>query len=246
MRLGILADIHANREALDACLARFEREDIDRLVILGDVVGYGADPAYCVDRVMEFAAAGAIVVRGNHDQAVLDTREGMNDVARTAMVWTRTQLDGAQTAYLTGLPLTVSLVDVLITHANGWAPGDFGYIQTTRDAERSLQATNAHLTLCGHTHVPALYHAVPMRPAQHFKPVNNVSIPLSGRLRWLAVIGAVGQPRAGSPNACCATYDVDQRRLTYLAVPYDVQEAARRVRAAGLPDVLAGRLLKGR
>lgn len=246
MRLGILADIHANREALDACLSRLDQEDVDRLVILGDVVGYGADPAYCVDRVMGLAQAGATVVRGNHDQAVLDTGENMNGVAKAAMVWTRTQLDPAQSAYLAALPLTVSLVDVLITHANGWAPGDFGYMQTARDAERSLHATDAHLTICGHTHVPALYHAAPMRAAQHFKPVNNVPIPLSGRLRWVAVIGAVGQPRAGSPNACCATYDVDHRRLTYLAVPYDVQTAARKVRAAGLPDALAERLLKGR
>jgi predicted phosphodiesterase len=246
MRLGILADIHANREALEACLARLEKEDIDRLVILGDIVGYGADPSYCVDRVMEFVETGAIAVRGNHDQAVLDARETMNGVAKAAMAWTRAQLDVAQSTYLAGLPLTVSLVDVLITHANGWSPGDFGYVQTTRDAERSFRATDAHLTLCGHTHVPALYHAAAMRPAQHFKPVCNVSIPLSGRLRWLAVIGAVGQPRSGSPNACCATYDVNQRRLTYLSVPYDVQTAARKVRDAGLPDVLAERLLKGR
>jgi predicted phosphodiesterase len=246
MRLGILADIHANREALDACLARLEQENVDRLVILGDIVGYGADPAYCVDRVRELADAGAIVVRGNHDQAVLDMREGMNGIAKAAMVWTRTQLDAAQSAYLAALPLTVALVDVLITHANGWAPGDFGYVQTTMDAERSLQATDAHLTLCGHTHVPALYHAAPMRPAQYFKPVNMVPIPLSGRLRWVAVIGAVGQPRDGSPNACCATYDIGHRRLTYLAVPYDSMTAARKVLDRGLPDVLATRLLKGR
>lgn len=246
MRLGILADIHANREAFDACLARLEQENVDRLVFLGDIVGYGADPVYCADRVMAFAQNGAIVVRGNHDQAVLDMREGMNGVAKAAIAWTRTQLDPAQSAYLAGLPLTATLVDVLITHANGWAPGDFGYVLTPRDAERSMQATDVHLTLCGHTHVPALYHAAPLRPAQYFRPVNMVPIPLSGRLRWVAVIGAVGQPRAGSPNACCATYDIDQRHLTYLSVPYDVQSAARKVREAGLPDILAERLLKGR
>lgn len=246
MRLGILSDIHANREAFDACLARLEHEGYDKLVVLGDIVGYGADPVYCTEKVMELAGKGAIVVRGNHDQAILDKNEGMNPVARTAIAWTRTQLSPAHASYLAGLPLTETVVDVLITHANGWAPADFGYMQTSRDAERNLKVVTAHLTLCGHTHVPALYHAAHLRAVQAFKPVEDVPIPLSGRLRWVAVIGAVGQPRAGSPRACCATYDVNQRRLTYFGVPYDCAGAARKVRAAGLPESLAERLLRGR
>lgn len=246
MRLGILTDIHANKEAFEACLARLSREKVTQYVILGDIVGYGADPAFAVERTQALVEQGAIVVRGNHDQAVVDTREGMNAVAKLAIEWTRTQLAAEQGAYLAGLPLTARVVDVLLTHANGWAPGDFEYMRTPRDAERNMMCTDAHLTLCGHTHVPSLFYATPMRPAQEFKPTADVPVPLSGRLRWVAVVGAVGQPRAGSPAACCATYDVDQRRLTYHRVPYDVETAARKIRAAGLPDVLADRLLKGR
>lgn len=246
MRMGLLADIHANREAFDACLARLRSEDVDRIVILGDVVGYGADPEYVLDAVRTLVEEGAVIVRGNHDQAITDPRESMNAVARAVIDWTRTRLSKEEGEWLAGLPLTARLVDVLITHANGWAPGDFEYMRTTRDAERNMNATREHLTLCGHTHVPALFYAPPMRPASEFKPVPGVAVPLSARLRWVGVIGAVGQPRAGGPQASCAIYDVDQRRLTYHRVPYDAEAAARKVLAAGLPALLAERLLKGR
>ncbi len=246
MRLGILSDIHANKAAFLACMARLEREGFDQLAILGDIVGYGPDPGFAVDLTMELAARGAIVVRGNHDQAIGDLRETMSANAKTAIEWTRRQLDATQAGFLAALPFTAKLVDVLLTHANAWAPADFGYMRTTRDAERNLQCTDAHLTLCGHTHVPALFYAAPMRPAQAFAPTSDVAIPLSSRLRWVAVMGACGQPRDGNPGAGCGVYDVTSRRLTLHRVPYDVDETARRIRAAGLPDALAERLSKGR
>jgi diadenosine tetraphosphatase ApaH/serine/threonine PP2A family protein phosphatase len=132
-----------------------------------------------------------------------------------------------------------------MTHANAWAPSDFDYTRNTMEAERNLRACDAHLVLCGHTHVAALYHVAPMRPAAHFRPVPGVAVPLSSRMRWVGVIGAVGQPRDGGSAAACAVYDVDQRQLTFLRVAYDAEAAARKVLAAGLPPVLAERLAKG-
>lgn len=246
MRLGIISDIHANREALDAVLAHLERRGIDRLVCLGDIVGYGADPGYCVDRLTERAATGAILIRGNHDHAIGTPSERMNPVATAAIDWTRDQLSPAQKTFLAALPYTAVIDEALFVHANAWAPEDWGYVVSPREAERSMDRTDARITLCGHTHVPALYHCAPMKPAVHFQPVTGVETPLTSVMRWLAVIGAVGQPRDGQASAAAAILDLDQRRLTFERVAYDTERAAQKILAAGLPEGLAARLLKGR
>ena len=150
---------------------------------------------------MREAERGAIVVKGNHDAAIGELAETMNPTATQAIAWTRGQLDPAQKAFLAGLPLTVPEGDVLWVHANGWNPGDWGYVRSEIEAERSLRATRAQITLCGHTHVPALYHMSPMRPPVAFSPPPGKPVPLSRSRRWLAVLGAVGQPRDGNPAA---------------------------------------------
>lgn len=243
---AIFADIHANREALTACLADARRRGAERLVFLGDMVGYGADPGFCVDTVAAEVAAGALAVRGNHDEAVGDLQASMNPDATRAIQWTRGQLDDRQKAFLAALPLTVVEDDVLWTHANGWAPGDWGYVRSEIDAERSLRATPYRLTLCGHTHSPMLYHMAPMRPPVAFLPPRDKPVPLSRTRRWLAVLGAVGQPRDGDPAACYGLLSDSPPELTMARVPYDADAAAARVRAAGLPESLAARLLNGR
>jgi predicted phosphodiesterase len=245
MRLGLLADIHANREALEACLDRLSRERIDRLVLLGDIVGYGADPVFTLETAMRLQGEGALVLRGNHDQAVFDPEEKMNAVATAAMDWTRRQLSPEHAGWLRSLPYTHRLGDVLFTHANAWTPQDFDYTRNAMEAERNLRATDAAIVFCGHTHVAALYHAAPMRPPTHFRPLPGTTVPLVSQMRWVGVIGAVGQPRDGGSAAACAVYDVDQRQITFLRVAYDAGKASGKVLAAGLPASLAERLLKG-
>src|SRR5215218_9377296 len=117
MLIALLADVHGNREALTACLADAERAGADRYVFLGDLVGYGADPAWVVDRTAEMVKAGAVAVLGNHDAAVLNPSETMSAAASAAIAWTRTRLDGAQRSFLAELPLTVEEGDRLFVHA---------------------------------------------------------------------------------------------------------------------------------
>ncbi len=174
----------------------------------------------------------------------------MNPVATAAIEWTRRQLSPAHAAWLQSLPYTHSLGPSLYTHANAWAPADFDYTRNTMEAERNLRACEARLVVCGHTHVAALYHAAPQRPPVHFRPQPGVAVPLMARMRWVAVIGAVGQPRDGGSAAACAVHDtgahdLDQGTLTFLRVAYDAEAAARKVLAAGLPPVLGERLLRG-
>jgi diadenosine tetraphosphatase ApaH/serine/threonine PP2A family protein phosphatase len=248
VKIAILSDIHANREALTACLADARRRDAERLVFLGDIVGYGADPGWCVDTVAAKVALGAACVRGNHDEAIGTPDAAMNLDALRAIDWTRRQLDDPQKRFLAGLPYRMDQADgdALFVHANGWAPQNWGYVNNEIDAERSLRATTQRLTFCGHTHVPALYAMAPLRPPMAFEPQAGKDIPLVASRRWLAVVGSVGQPRDGHPAASYGWFETSPAAFTLLRVPYDVETAARKVREAGLPESLAARLLRGR
>jgi diadenosine tetraphosphatase ApaH/serine/threonine PP2A family protein phosphatase len=244
--IAIFTDIHGNREALEACLAHAARHPIDRTVFLGDLVGYGADPGFVVDTVKGFAERGAVVLLGNHDSAATGTPESMNDMAMAAIEWTRGQLTPDQHAFLTSLPLTVQDDDRLYVHASAASPASWDYVLDESAAARSLMATDAVVTFCGHTHLPALFHMTAAAKIAAFDPDAGVALPLTPQRRWIAVIGAVGQPRDRNPAACYALYDDGPRTLTYVRVPYDVDTAARKIRGAGLPPFLAARLALGR
>lgn len=247
MRIGLFADLHANREAFEACLGDARRRGIDRSVFLGDLVGYGADPGWVLDAVMEEHARGAVVLLGNHDQAVLVPPDrSMHEDAQAVVSWTRGRLTPGQTAFLGGLPLACEEEDRLYVHANAWKPAGWEYVATVGDARRSLEATAQRITFCGHLHEPALFHQGVNSWALPFTPVAGVGIPLGSRRRWLAVLGAVGQPRDGNPAAAYAILDAGRAELTYLRVPYDTEAAAAKIRAAGLPPWLADRLAAGR
>ncbi len=245
MRIALLTDIHANREAFAACLDHASRSGIERYVFLGDYVGYGADPRWVTDTVMAHVERGALALLGNHDAAVLNGSEDMNQDAATAIEWTRAQLDSAQRDFLAGLPLTAEEDDRLYVHANPIAPAEWGYVTDLYTASRCLIATPAHATFCGHTHVPVLFHMSMTGKFSSFDPVDRVDIPLTSRRRWLAVIGSVGQPRDRNPAACYAVLDDAREVLTYIRVPYDIESAARKIRDAGLPLGLAYRLYEG-
>jgi diadenosine tetraphosphatase ApaH/serine/threonine PP2A family protein phosphatase len=243
--IALLADIHGNREALTACLADAERRNTDRAIFLGDLVGYGADPGWVVDRVMEYASRGAVVLQGNHDAAAAGERESMNETAAEAIAWTRTQLSATQRDFLKNLPLTAEDNGRLFVHASADEPAAWHYILDSRGARRSFEATSARQTFCGHVHVPALYHLSLTGKLFEFVPVAGTAMPLVASRRWLAVLGAVGQPRDRNPAACYGLLDETQNTLSYIRVPYDVATAARKIREAGLPLVLAARLEQG-
>jgi diadenosine tetraphosphatase ApaH/serine/threonine PP2A family protein phosphatase len=246
MRIALLTDVHANREALEACLAHSRLLKADRLVLLGDYVGYGADPVAVVESIMGLVEQGAVALLGNHDAAVEGRDDDMNSLAREAIAWTRTQLGEGHRAFLSSLPLTHEDGEVLYVHANGYAPRNWGYISGPIEAARELMRTRFRLTFCGHVHVPMLYHMSTTGKVGAFAPTAGIDIPLLPRWAWLGVIGAVGQPRDGLPAANYALFDANRRSLRYLRVPYDHESAARKVRAAGLPEALAMRLERGR
>ncbi len=251
MRIALLADLHANREATEACLSKLRKLGFDRAVLLGDIVGYGADPEWAVDTAQRLVDDGAMAIYGNHDEAVLrdaraDAQSQKHVDAQAAIDWTRTRLSDAQRAFLTALPASIEDEDRLYVHANAWAPLQWGYISNALAAAQSIAATKQRVTFCGHVHEPALYHSQPEGGTRHFAPVPGVAMPLLDSRRWLALPGSIGQPRDGNPAACCALYDTARGTLTTLRVAYDHHTAARKITEAGLPATLAKRLTEGR
>jgi diadenosine tetraphosphatase ApaH/serine/threonine PP2A family protein phosphatase len=243
---AVFADIHANREAFDACFAAARAQGAERFVLLGDLAGYGADPVYVVERAAELRSEGAIVIRGNHDAAIGAPSETMNTHARAAIAWTRTQLSEAHKDFLGSLPLMAELNDTLLVHAEAAHPEHWIYITHPLEAERSLRAARKRVTICGHVHCPQLYHQVARDlPVLHV-PAAGEAVSLAPERKWLAVLGSVGQPRDMIPDAAYALYDEDRALLTFERVAYDIEAAARKIRAAGLPEILAARLAVGR
>jgi diadenosine tetraphosphatase ApaH/serine/threonine PP2A family protein phosphatase len=246
VRLAVLSDIHGNRQAFDACLKAARARGAGRFILLGDFVGYGADPEWVVDTVRDLVAQGAIAVRGNHDQAVNSSAETMNAEAQIAIEWTRGRLDAAQRRFLAELPMAAEEEGRLYVHSEASQPTRWHYIRSTTDAAKSLISTPAHVTFCGHIHRPALYSMSVTAKMTSFVPRTDVPVQLLRGRQWLAVLGAVGQPRDGDPSASFVLFDTEECQITYCRAPYDIQAAAQRIRENGLPHWLADRLSQGR
>ena len=246
MRIGLLTDIHANREALDAVLAAAAADAVDRIVLLGDLVGYGPDPEYVVERCARLAEEGAICIKGNHDEAAIVATYPMSENARAAMDWTRKRLGTDHARFLAGLPMQQSEDDRLYVHASADRPEKWHYVNSIAAAASCLAATAASHVFCGHTHKPAHFYSLNGRTPSVFVPIANVALPLSPIRRSVTVVGAVGQPRDGNAAACYGLLDLGERGITMRRVPYDSEATLSKIKAAGLPAWLGMRLQVGR
>ena len=245
MLIALFADIHANRQAFSACLAQAREGGAERIVLLGDYVGYGADPDWTVTTVMELVDKGAVAVLGNHDSAIANPREQMNLEARISIEWTRGELGAAERKFLAGLPFAVNDGERLYVHSDASNPAAWIYVTSTVEASRSIAATVAQIGFCGHIHQPAVYSMSSTAKMTAFTPTTGVAVPLLQGRRWLAVLGSVGQPRDGNPAAAYGMLDTERRELTFCRAPYDVEQAAATIRKKGLPRWLADRLFLG-
>jgi diadenosine tetraphosphatase ApaH/serine/threonine PP2A family protein phosphatase len=250
MRYLVLTDIHANLEALETCLADARERRFDRTLVLGDIVGYGADPNAVVERVQELEPAA--VVRGNHDKVAcgIEQADGFNVVARSAAVWTFDTLTPAHRAWLAALPQGPLRIDPLIEICHGSPVGEDAYIFDELDALRALKASQRPLCLFGHTHYPVTFtlsaQTVEISDVTGHSPASEVWLTLQDEVKYLVNPGAVGQPRDGDPRAAYAIVDSDRRHVELFRLVYPVAEAQAKVMKAGLPEVLAQRLGVGR
>jgi diadenosine tetraphosphatase ApaH/serine/threonine PP2A family protein phosphatase len=247
MRYLVLTDIHANLEALDACLADARARTYDKTLVLGDLVGYGADPNAVIDRVRSLKPAA--VVRGNHDKVAcgLEQAEGFNSVARSAARWTLDVLIPEYREWLAALPEGPIDVDEVVQICHGSPFDEDAYIFDELDAVRALKVSNRQLCLFGHTHYPVTFEL----STETFDTVGPAAegeseLILKDGSKYLVNPGSVGQPRDGDPRAAYAIVDTGRHSVELLRVKYAVDEAQAKVIRAGLPEVLAQRLAVGR
>ena len=246
MRYLVLTDIHANLEALDACLADSRARGFDRTLVLGDVVGYGPDPGTVIERVQALEPIG--IVRGNHDKVGvgLDTSDGFNYLAKRAIAWTAATLTAENHQWVAALAQGPHLVDPLVEICHGSPFDEDTYIFEAVDVARALRTSERPLCLFGHTHVPAAFRLAP--DLELIGPPRGAEfrIALVPGIKYLINCGAVGQPRDGDPRAAFGILDTTAGTLTIRRVDYDITTAQAKIIAAGLPEVLAQRLGAGR
>ncbi len=244
MRYLILSDMHSNRQALEASLADASSLGYDAVVVLGDLVGYGADPAAVIEQTL--ALNPVAIIRGNHDKvaAGLESAEFFNDVARRAIEWTAGTLSPALLKVLTDLPRGPLTVTPALEICHGAPFDEDYYVFDTEDARRAIAAATAPLCLYGHTHLPAMFATVD-RGAEPRTDLaeDEFQLPTEGRV--LLNVGSVGQPRDGDPRAAYGILDIERMVIRLRRVPYDVAGAQAQILAAGLPAVLAARLERG-
>jgi diadenosine tetraphosphatase ApaH/serine/threonine PP2A family protein phosphatase len=244
VRYLLLSDIHANLEALDAVLASVKGE-WDQVLVLGDLVGYGADPNAVIDRLLSLNPAA--VIRGNHDKAAcgLDDGENFNQVARFAAAWTMQQLTPENRKYLRELPAGPTIVDDHLEICHGAPFDEDHYIFDAVDAQRAFASASRPVCVFGHTHLPVIFAVSGVELSGDVPDDDLRTLPLKPDSRYLLNPGSVGQPRDGDARAAFGLYNSDGT-FVFRRVTYDVGEAQRKISATGLPQSLANRLAIGR
>ena len=240
MRLALIADIHGNLEALEAVLSAIQRAAVDRILCLGDIVGYGANPAECIAGIRE---RGIECIAGNHDFAASGAMDMayFNAIARTSAEWTQRQLSAEETTYLRSLPLRHTEEEFDAVHGAFEDPGAFGYVLTSDDARCSMECVEARVGFVAHSHVPMGF----LGNGQEISATRARSFVIPDGDIAIVNIGSVGQPRDHLPLAAFALYDTESRLGEIRRVSYDVAKAGGKIIAAGLPPMNAFRLFEG-
>jgi diadenosine tetraphosphatase ApaH/serine/threonine PP2A family protein phosphatase len=232
-------------EALSVVVAALRSEGVDTWVQVGDIVGYGPEPSECIDLVREL---GCITCLGNHDAAVLGLLDTayFNNFARVAIHWTVPRMRPSDLEFLRNLELVVKRPEFTVVHGTLHMPDQFGYVISSVEATESLEYQDTRLCFVGHSHVPAVYLRRNAAPNELVvKPQSEVEVSYRGFDRVLMNVGSVGQPRDEDPRAAYGLVDTDLEIAWVKRVHYDIAGVQRKIRLAGLPDVLANRLALG-
>ena len=240
MRFAIFSDVHANLEALEAVLEDARERKCTHFVCLGDVVGYNANPHECVERVREMDCP---IVKGNHDEqaSLIESSRDFNELAEQAIAWTRDNLTADDKEWLRALRLQRPVRDFTIVHATLDMPGDWGYVFTTAEAMASFPYQQTTLCFFGHTHVQGAF----VRNTE-VTPTVRDKIRIDSSKQYFVNAGSVGQPRDGDWRAAYCIYFPDDNLVEQRRVPYEIERTRKKVLAAGLPRLLADRLVLGR
>ncbi len=246
MRYLILSDIHSNAEALSAVLARVRRKKFDRVVVLGDFVGYGANPNQVIDKIREIRKEKTMI-RGNHDKVVcgIDSGDLFNPVALKAARWTTEKLTPRNRTFLEALPVGPAIVDGAFAICHGSPRDEDAYIFTDYDAYLNFREMTSSICFFGHSHIPCVFTLEEHGILVELVKGDRVRYPLRKGLRYLINPGSIGQPRDRNASAAYAIYDAEENVVHFDRVAYSAEKARDKIYKAGLPHILGDRLLVG-
>ncbi len=241
MRYGIFADVHSNLEAFQAVTGAFRSESIDKYLFLGDIVGYAANPAECIEILRQL---DCVAVAGNHDWAAagIFDKKWFNRHTEKSLLWTESVLSQADKAFLKNLELTKKTDVLELVHGSLDNPPLFKYVYDIFDAEICLEESLAHICLIGHTHRPVVFFA----KGWDVNYTLDTEIVIEDGIRYLVNVGSVGQPRDGNPYACYCIYDTASRIFKIKRISYDIHKTQEKILGIGLPHLFADRLPQGR
>jgi predicted phosphodiesterase len=239
MMYAIISDIHGNLEALHSALRYIEsyQGKIDKVICLGDIVGYGADPGECIRVTRDLSD---IILAGNHDFAVCEQTsiEDFNLYAKEAVLWSRDALNEKEINFLKSLPLKYEEKNIDFVHSSLHRPESWRYLINTSDTYIDFQLLEKKILFVGHTHVPVMFED----DGKKVKASSPSELSLNSSNKYIINPGSVGQPRDRDPRASFAIYDSDREYVEIARIEYDIQKAQRKILDAGLPEILATRL----
>ena len=268
-KYAILSDIHANLEALQVVLEKCRQENIENFISLGDIVGYNANPAECLQLIRSLNLLAT--VKGNHDEYTANGDmeiSGFNPNAKIAIKWTRDQLSEEDRKWLGDQPYRtqISALGSTLVHATLDTPENWGYVFDSHHAVDNFSYQWTALCFCGHSHVPVAFCKKPVTAGsgnyidelkdwvynssdescnEDFTKADALTVYYKIGHKYLFNIGSIGQPRNGDPRASFAILDTDNKSVTRYRLPYDIAAVQEKILNAGLPERLARRLATG-
>ncbi len=249
MKIGLISDIHGNLEALETVLKYLSTEEkVDKIIVLGDIVGYMTNPNECVQLTKNYDC-----IQGNHDHTVVYEKDldWFNPIAKDALIWTINKLTNENKNILKNLPLTKTYVeeDFTISHGTLNSPEKFLYLDRIFEAYENFQLMETQLLFIGHTHVPQYFILHENNSPENIELISKINykqeIQLQKNKDYIFNIGSVGQPRDYNYKSCFVIYDTDKKTVKYIRLPYDVEKTAEKIKKNYLPNFLYRRILIG-
>jgi len=242
MKYALLSDVHSNLEAFRAVIKDLERESVDHVCFLGDIVGYGADPAQCIDILKGLTSW---IVAGNHDWAAVGLTDTsyFNSAAKKAVDWTTELISPSHQKFLKSLPLTCMPSGIQLAHATPHKPERWGYIYSLQEAQDGFNHAEQQICFIGHSHSPVTF-VENSEGTVSLLPDSSFSI--RDEYRYIINVGSVGQPRDGDPRAAYGIFDSEHSSFIIKRVVYSIEDTKKKIIEAGLPPSLASRLSAGR
>jgi diadenosine tetraphosphatase ApaH/serine/threonine PP2A family protein phosphatase len=242
MRYAVISDIHANLEALAAVLKDIEKQSVDQVICLGDVIGYGVDPVPCIDLVEKHCA---IKLKGNHEAAALGevSTDHYNPAARISAEWTRAHLTDTARNIISAYVMEHEEPGIYFVHASPLEPTTWRYVLNVDEAGTGIACMPQRIGFNGHTHLPMIFASYKKSPIR--QTIGHSFCP-DPETRYLVNVGAVGQPRDNDPRASYAIFDTVEEEITFRRIEYDVKTTQDKMIQAELPELLIARLSAGR